>query len=263
MSSEPPGAAPAPPVLPRCPQHESGYDPAPVDALLTAVARRLAAGPAAPGPDLPGRDGAGACAPGDGAPGNGASDDGASDDGAPGDGAPGDGAPDPGALRSAPDAAAGAAPGPGERPVITSAAVRAAVFDAVPGGYRTGPVDEALARAEEELAALERTECVRAHGAAAWRARTGQLAAVLRGRLGRPRTQRFRRPARVRTRGYSAAHVDVLCERVAERLATGAGPDAAAVREAVFPPAHGERAYEEQQVDAFLDRVVEYLLGVR
>lgn len=253
MSSEPPGAAPAPPVLPRCPQHESGYDPAPVDALLTAVARRLAAGPGAPGPGLPGRDGAGACAPGDGAPGNGASDD----------GAPGDGAPDPGALRAAPDAAAGAAPGPGERPVITSAAVRAAVFDAVPGGYRTGPVDEALARAEEELAALERTECVLAHGAAAWRARTEQLAAVLRGRLGRPRTQRFRRPARVRTRGYSAAHVDVLCERVAERLATGTGPDAAAVREAVFPPAHGERAYEEQQVDAFLDRVVEYLLAVR
>ncbi|MCJ8504385.1 DivIVA domain-containing protein [Kocuria flava] len=147
--------------------------------------------------------------------------------------------------------------------MLTSAAVRAAVFDAVPGGYRTGPVDEALVRAEEELAALERAECVRAHGAAAWRARTDELTAVLRGRLERPRTQRFRRPARVRTRGYSAAHVDVLCERVAERLATGTGPDAAAVREAVFPPAHGERAYEEQQVDAFLDRVVEYLLAVR
>ncbi|ALU39750.1 hypothetical protein AS188_08280 [Kocuria flava] len=258
MSSEPPGAAPAPPVLPRCPQHESGYDPAPVDALLAAVARRLAAGPAAPGPGVPGRDGRGTCAPDDGVP-----DDDVREDGVPDDGAPGREGPSPGALRPAPDTAAGAAPGPGERPVITSAAVRAAVFDAVLGGYRTGPVDEALARAEEELAALERTTCVRAHGAAAWRARTDELAAVLRGRLERPRTQRFRRPARVRTRGYSAAHVDVLCERVAERLATGTGPDAAAVREAVFPPAHGERAYEEQQVDAFLDRVVEYLLAVR
>ncbi|MFC6257260.1 DivIVA domain-containing protein, partial [Kocuria oceani] len=60
-----------------------------------------------------------------------------------------------------------------------------------------------------------------------------------------------------------AAHVDVLCERLGARL-TDSGPlDPAELRGAVFPPAHGERSYEEQQVDAFLDRAVQLLLALR
>ncbi|HST73136.1 MAG TPA: DivIVA domain-containing protein [Kocuria rosea] len=141
--------------------------------------------------------------------------------------------------------------------------VRTAVFDRARGGYRPGAVDEALDAAEDALAALERDLFLGAHGAEAWHQYLDGLAALLRGRLERPRTRRFRRPSRARARGYSAAHVDVLCERLAEHLEGGETLEPSALRRAVFPSAHGERGYEEQQVDAFLDRAVELLLALR
>ena len=61
----------------------------------------------------------------------------------------------------------------------------------------------------------------------------------------------------------TAAHVDVLCERLAARLDGTAELSPSAVRHAVFPSAHGERGYEEHQVDAFLDRAVQLLLASR
>ncbi|MEX5300028.1 DivIVA domain-containing protein [Kocuria sp. CPCC 205292] len=172
------------------------------------------------------------------------------------------------ALGDAPDGPApdGFAPvGPaGERPrALTSTQVRAVAFAAARGGYRPEAVDELLEAAEDALAAAEREQCLRVRGPEAWQEHVDALARLLRNRLDRPRTQRFRRPSRPRAQGYSAAHVDVLCERLGARL-TGAVPlEPAELRRAVFPPAQGERSYEEQQVDAFLDRAVQLLLAVR
>jgi DivIVA domain-containing protein len=179
--------------FPRCAEHEWGYDPAPVEQLLDAVAATLR--------------------------------------------------------------------GTREQPV-TGVQVRAAVFDRARGGYRPRAVDEALDAAEDALAAAERERFLAAHGAEAWQRHLDELVAAVRGRLERPRTRRFRRPSRSRATGYSAAHVDVLCERVAARLEGSGELGAQAVRRAVFPAARGERCYEEQQVDAFLDRVVQLLLGL-
>lgn len=152
----------------------------------------------------------------------------------------------------------------GNRPAgVTSGQVRAAAFPGARGGYRPDVVDAALEEAEDALAALERERFLRAHGPEAWQQCVDELAALLRGRLGRPRTQRFRHPSRARARGYSAAHVDVLCERLAERLDGRGTLDAAELRRAVFPPALGELGYEEHQVDAFLDRAVQLLLDLR
>lgn len=150
---------------------------------------------------------------------------------------------------------------PGEGPV-DSAQVRRAVFPGARGGYRPEAVDELLDAAEDALAAAERAQFLRAHGPVAWQEHLDELTRLLRGRLERPRTQRFRRPSRARARGYSAAHVDVLCERLGARL-DGTGPlEPAALRRAVFPPAQGERSYEEHQVDACLDRAVQLLLAL-
>lgn len=147
--------------------------------------------------------------------------------------------------------------------VLLSTQVRSAVFTGVRGGYRTDAVDELLDAAEDALAAAEREQVLRGRGPLAWQEHLDALTRLLRGRIDRPRTQRFRHPPRSRVAGYSAAHVDVLCERLGARLA-GAGPlEPAALRGAVFPPAHGERAYEEQQVDAFVDRAVQLLLALR
>jgi len=168
---------------------------------------------------------------------------------------------DPAAVERLLDAVAATLRGVPGRPV-SAAQVRAAAFDRARGGYRPRAVDEALDAAEDALAAAERERFLAAHGAEAWEDHLDELAAAVRGRLQRPRTRRFRRPSRSRAPGYSAAHVDVLCERVAARLDGSGELGAKAVRRAVFPAARGERCYEEQQVDAFLDRVVQLLLGL-
>ncbi|MEX5255738.1 DivIVA domain-containing protein [Kocuria arenosa] len=146
---------------------------------------------------------------------------------------------------------------------VLSTQVRAAVFAGARGGYRPEAVDEVLDAAEESLAAAERERCLRARGPDAWQQHLDALTRLLRNRLDRPRTQRFRRPSRPRAQGYSAAHVDVLCERLGARLTDAAPLEPAELRRAVFPPAQGERSYEEQQVDAFLDRAVQLLLASR
>lgn len=167
------------------------------------------------------------------------------------------------AVQEALDGAA-SGPGPEGRPAaLLSTHVRSALFTAVRGGYRPEAVDEILDAAEDALAAAEREQVLRARGPAAWQEHVDALAGIVRGRVERPRTQRFRRPSRARAQGYSAAHVDVLCERLGDRLAGSAPLEPAELRGAVFPPAHGERSYEEQQVDAFLDRAIQLLLALR
>jgi DivIVA domain-containing protein len=146
---------------------------------------------------------------------------------------------------------------------LLSTHVRSAVFTAAGGGYRPEAVDEILDAAEDALAAAEREQVLRTRGPAAWQEHVAALTEVVRGRIERPRTQRFRRPSRSRARGYSAAHVDVLCERLGARLEGSAPLEPAELRRAVLPPAHGELSYEEQQVDAFLDRSVQLLLAMR
>ncbi|MFI7581280.1 DivIVA domain-containing protein [Kocuria kalidii] len=163
------------------------------------------------------------------------------------------------ALQDPPDGT-----GAGERAgAVVSAQVRAAVFSGARGGYRPEAVDEVLDAAEDALAAAERERFLRARGPEAWQEHLDGLGTLLRNRLDRPRTQRFRRPSRPRAQGYSAAHVDVLCERLGARLDGTGALAPAELRRAVFPPAQGERSYEEQQVDAFLDRAVELLLALR
>ncbi len=146
---------------------------------------------------------------------------------------------------------------------LGSTQVRAAVFAGTRGGYRPAAVDELLDEAEDALAAAERARCLRERGPQAWQEHLDTLTRSLRHRLERPRTRRFRHPSRARALGYSAAHVDVLCERLEARLGGTAPLEPAEVRRAVFPPAHGERGYEEHQVDAFLDRAVQLLLALR
>ena len=153
---------------------------------------------------------------------------------------------------------------PGTPPgAVVSTQIRAAAFDGARGGYRTEAVDEALDAAEDALAAVERDRFLSARGPDAWQRHLDELTTLLRGRLDRPRTHRFRHPPRPRSPGYSAAHVDVLCDRLSARLDGAAELSPSAVRRAVFPSAHGERSYEEQQVDAFLDRAVQLLLALR
>ncbi|MFC8410613.1 DivIVA domain-containing protein [Arthrobacter sp. NPDC057259] len=146
--------------------------------------------------------------------------------------------------------------------VVRSADVRAVTFDPVKGGYAAAAVDAALDRLEDALARRERDELVGERGEDAWLREIGRLAGLLRGRLHRPDGQRFRRPAKAKVRSYNIADVDGLCHELIGYLDEDQPLSVDNVRRATFRPAVGRDGYEETQVDAFLDKVVELMAAI-
>lgn len=148
-------------------------------------------------------------------------------------------------------------------PGVGSRQVRERVFDRTQGGYDPAPVDARLDELEDELADREREAFIAEHGPERWDEHLELLGQTLLGRLNRPRGERFRKPSQRKQLGYSVADVDVLCDRITEHFRSDEALDPTLVRKAVFRQAQGHRCYEEQQVDAFLDRVVELILALR
>ncbi len=146
--------------------------------------------------------------------------------------------------------------------VIKSADVRAVSFDPVKGGYAAAGVDAALDRLEDAFARRERDDLITARGEDAWLREIGKLSGLLRGRLHRPDGDRFRRPAGTRGRSYNTVDVDNLCHDLIGYLEHDQPLSVDNVRRAVFRQAKGKDGYEETQVDAFLDRVVELMAAI-
>jgi DivIVA domain-containing protein len=145
---------------------------------------------------------------------------------------------------------------------IKSADVRAVSFDPVKGGYAAAGVDAALDRLEDAFARRERDDLIAARGEDAWLREIGKLSGLLRGRLHRPDGERFRRPAKGRGRSYNTLDVDNLCQDLIGYLEEDRPLSVDNVRRAVFRPAVGKDGYEETQLDAFLDRVVELMAAI-
>jgi DivIVA domain-containing protein len=145
---------------------------------------------------------------------------------------------------------------------IKSADVRAVSFDPVKGGYAAAGVDAALDRLEDAFARRERDDLIAARGEDAWLREIGKLSGLLRGRLHRPDGERFRRPAGARGRSYNTVDVDNLCRDLIGYLEEDRPLSVDNVRRAVFRAAKGKDGYEETQVDAFLDRVVELMAAI-
>ncbi|WP_336991385.1 DivIVA domain-containing protein [Leucobacter sp. VD1] len=150
--------------------------------------------------------------------------------------------------------------GAGEEP-LTADEVRRTAFAVKRGGYASRYVDAAMDRLEEVFFERERRARVRADGEEAWWDETRQLLSEVRGRMQRPRGKRFRRRGLFAT-GYRRSQVDAFLDRVFdmfERRELGLSP--AEVRDVVF---HSQwRGYDEDQVDALLDAVVELILATR
>lgn len=143
---------------------------------------------------------------------------------------------------------------------IDAHAVRSAAFDLVRRGYRASSVDAALDRLEAAFVSAERAEFIADNGQGAWLTGVVERATVLYERLTRPAGSRFAPPER--GRGYDAAAVDALLDRLVAYFDDGTPLTAAEVRAATFGSAPRPRAYAEGPVDAYLDRVVDVLLAV-
>lgn len=144
---------------------------------------------------------------------------------------------------------------------LTSREVRGTAFAVKRGGYAARYVDAALDRLEEVFFERERRAAVRSEGEDLWWEETRALLSEVRGRIGRPRGRKFRRRSMFAT-GYRRSQVDAFLARVGdmfERREFDLQP--ADVREVVF---HSERrGYDEDQVDALLDAVVDLMLATR
>ncbi|NYE96670.1 DivIVA domain-containing protein [Psychromicrobium silvestre] len=144
---------------------------------------------------------------------------------------------------------------------LSSRDVREMTFDAVHGGYEPQAVDAALDRLEDVFAQRERDALITSKGEDAWLAQIGRLSGVLRARLHRAEGERFRRPRR-NVRSYRIADVDLLCGQLIEYFEQDKPLSVDVPRRAVFGAANGKEGYEEQQVDAFLDRVIELMASI-
>ena len=140
----------------------------------------------------------------------------------------------------------------------SAAAIRRAAFDLVLHGYAPMAVDEALDRLEERALELERAATE--SGALPVAHDVWAEAASLGGRLERPRGERFRMAGRL-VRGYRPADVDALLDALAGPLGGGPGVGADEVRRTTFGARRG--GYDEDEVDDYLDRVVDVLLRRR
>lgn len=146
--------------------------------------------------------------------------------------------------------------------VVTSAVVRRTTFDPLRGGYEPREVDGALDRLEDVFAARERNAMVQEEGHERWIEGIAQVSGVLRARLHRAPGERFRRPSRKNVPSYAVADVDALCDRLLDYFERDVPLSVDDVRRAVFGRATGDEGYEENQVDAFLDRTIELMASI-
>lgn len=145
---------------------------------------------------------------------------------------------------------------------VSSSDVRSTVFVPAKGGYEPRAVDAALDRLEDEFAQRERDQLIADRGEQAWLTQIGRISAVLRVRLHRGPGERFRRPTRRKATSYNVEDVDALCGDLLGYLENDMPLSVDVVRRTVFREAAGADGYDEAQVDAFLDRVVELMAAI-
>lgn len=140
--------------------------------------------------------------------------------------------------------------------LLSSERIRETEFDLVRGGYNITKVDAALDRIEDALANRELQRKISTKGSAALSDQLSRISDIVRGRAERPKRKRFARVSWP-SRGYSVREVDRLCNLVLEHIVNREELTMSEVRRIVFTATRG--GYAENQVDAFIDRVVQIL----
>lgn len=144
--------------------------------------------------------------------------------------------------------------------VLTAKQIRSTAFIMRTGGYSTEHVDAALERLEDAFAERERSSAVAVVGETQWYSSVRSLAQEILDRVARPPKHKFKRVSGF-TRGYHLGEVDELADRVVDYFQNGLPLSPDEVRRSTFRLVRG--GYQEQQVDAVLDAVIEVMLSVR
>jgi DivIVA domain-containing protein len=140
--------------------------------------------------------------------------------------------------------------------VLDASTLRNLQFAVEKGGYDIKAVDSALDRLDDAFAEQEANRLLVRNGHDGARAHVAQIASLLFGRIERPARKRFTRQSWFR-KGYSVAQVDALLTRLDAELAASNQAAIGELRQVTFSPRWA--GYTEAQVDAFIDRAIQYL----
>ena len=140
--------------------------------------------------------------------------------------------------------------------VLNAAMVRENQFELVKGGYQIAQVDAGIDQLEDALAKRELHRARVQLGEHMMTQRLERFVASLHGRLSLKKGNRFSHRTLL-LRGYSRREVDRFCAAVAAHLSGEKTMSVGDVRNTVFSAKRG--GYAENEVDAFIDRVVEVL----
>ena len=140
--------------------------------------------------------------------------------------------------------------------IVSSGLLRGAEFSLVRQGYDIVAVDLALDRLEDAFAQKELALEITEMGRFAIEDRLAKFVDTLQGRIDRPKKKRFSR-VNWPLRGYSRKQVDAFCEKLERYLFSGSSLNSGDVRKVLFRSKRG--GYEEQKVDAFIERAIEVI----
>jgi DivIVA domain-containing protein len=140
--------------------------------------------------------------------------------------------------------------------LLTAERIRETEFDLVRGGYQVTTVDAALDRIEDALADREIQKKLESRGLDSVSDHLDRVREIVQTRAARPKRKRFDRVSWP-TRGYNKREVDRLCNLVLEHVINQEQLTMVEVRRIVFSAQRG--GYAENQVDAFIDRVIQIL----
>lgn len=140
--------------------------------------------------------------------------------------------------------------------VDDEAFIRHAQFTLAKGGYDIASVDAALDRLDDSYSEQLAKAQVTRLGYSAAQERASHLREALLNRIQRGAKKHFESSGALRL-GYQKKQVDSALSAINAHLQSGAELNFSYIRELRFKPVRG--GYEENQVDAYLDRVIELL----
>jgi len=143
-----------------------------------------------------------------------------------------------------------------DQPGLGASDLRTAQFGLIKGGYRISAVDAALDRLDDAFAANEAKRLLARGGHIGANEELEKLRETLLARTNRKKRKRFARIG-LFGKGYSVRQVDSLVAGVQALLEGRTRTEIAALREYSFGSTWN--GYTEAQVDAFIDRAIEYL----
>ncbi len=140
--------------------------------------------------------------------------------------------------------------------IIDAKNLRTAQFDLVADGYQIDAVDAALDRLDDAFAQREKQRLAANLNSVDAFDEVDKIRKLIKGRVRRPNGKKLAR-AGLFAKGYSVRQVDQFLTRVGLRLSGKAELSISELRSVTFKPKWG--GYIENQVDALIDKTVEYL----